>query len=151
MKITIQFVEAVSKEKMLHNLRNVKKIIPGLRSYPFEITEEKYLIKNEEGRIIAEWRHFVDEKTHVISFDKFKGELKEEIEKMLIFDFPEEVGEKCFVFNQEKKWKMYFSINEWFLIEKNKVFKIGPDREKLIEIELYHVPIEARETVGNLT
>jgi hypothetical protein len=145
MKIIIQFVEAVSKEKMLHNLRNVKKIIPSLRSYPFEITDEKYLVKNDEGKVFVEWRYFVDEKTHVISFDKFKGELKDEVEEMLIFDFPEEMGEKCFVFNQEKKWKMYFSINEWFLIEKNKVFKIGADREKLMEMEKYRIPLETRK------
>lgn len=148
MKITIQFTREVSKEKMLHNLRSVKKIIPRLRSYAFEIDEHEYVFKDEKWKAVCEFGYSIDEETHVIHFNDFKGGLKEEVEKMLVFDFPEEVGEKCFVFNQEKKWKMYFSLSEWFLIEKNKVFKIGPDREKLMEIELYRVPLEARSDCG---
>ena len=115
----------------------------------FEITENKYLMKNDDGKVIVEFSYLVDEETNVIHFDKFKGDKKAEIEKMLIFDFPEETGEKCFAYNHEKKWKLYFSLSEWFLIEKNKVFKVGPDREKLMEMELYRIPLEARETVGN--
>ena len=149
MKIKTQFVSPVSKEKMLHNLRNVKKIIPSLRQYLFEVTEEKYLMKNDEGKVVAEFRYLIEVETHVIHFDKFKGEKQEEIKKMLIFSFPEEVGEKCYVDNLEKNWKAFFDFSEWFLMEEDKTWKIGRDREKLIEVELYHIPREARVGVGN--
>jgi hypothetical protein len=68
---------------------------------------------------------------------------------MLSFSFPEEVGEKCYVDNLEKKWRAFFDFSEWFLMEEDKTWKIGRDREKLIEVELYHIPREARVGVGN--
>jgi len=144
MKIEVRFDVPVSKERMLHNLRNVKKIVPILKSHLFEIIDEKYLVKDDEGKVISEFKYLIDEETHAIHFDKFKGKLKEEIEKMLTFDFPEEVGEKCLVFDYEKKRKMYFSLSEWFLMEKNKTYKVCLDRQKLVEVELYHIPLEAR-------
>jgi hypothetical protein len=143
MEIKIQFVSPVSRGRLEHCLKNVKKIVPSLRGYLFEVLEDKYLIKDEDGSVLAEFKYFVDESTNVICFDSFKGKFKDELEKMLVFDFAEEVGLKGFVFNKQKKWKMYFD-GEWFLIEKSGVYKIGLDREKLMKVDGYRIPLEVR-------
>jgi len=140
MKINVQFTQPVSAEKMRHNLRHLKKSIAVLRHYIAEVTEDKFYLKDEKGNAATELKYFILEEKQAISFSDFQGKHQSEIEGMLSFRFPEEVGEKAFIHNLEKKTKIYFDLMEYFLIEKDRVYKIGLDCDKLIEIESYRVP-----------
>ncbi|MFZ2226485.1 MAG: hypothetical protein WA064_03445 [Candidatus Moraniibacteriota bacterium] len=140
MKINVQFTQPVSAEKMRHNLRHLKKNIAVLRHYIAEVTEDKFYLKDEKGNAVAELNYFILEEKQAISFSDFRGKHQSEIEQMLSFRFAEEVGEKAFIHNLEKKTRIYFDLAEYFLIEKGKVYKIGLDCDKLIEIESYRVP-----------
>ena len=140
MKINVQFTQPVSAEKMRHNLRHLKKNIAVLRHYIAEVTEDKFYLKDEKGNAVSELKYFILEEKQAISFSDFRGKHQGEIEQMLSFRFAEEVGEKAFIHNLEKKTRIYFDLNEYFLIEKGKVYKIGLDCDKLMEIESYRVP-----------
>lgn len=146
MKIIIQFVRDVPEGRLLLSLKNVKKRNPAFREHLFEIKEGEYLLKSEEGKVEAKFNYLFDKENHLVDFDGLKGILKDEIERMLVFDFPEKVREKCFVYNKEKDWKLYYDMSEWFLIEKKRFFKVGRDREKLIETELGHIPKEIKRS-----
>ena len=145
MQIIIQFVHPILKEKIMLNLRNVKKITPNLKQYMPKITDENFQLLDEESKKVVEFDVFFVEETHAVSFENFKGKLNEDVRKMLMFQLVEMIGEKAFVFEKQKKIKFYFGLDNFFLIEKGKYFKLGMDYEKLIETELYHVPLEARE------
>jgi hypothetical protein len=151
MKINVQFTGPVSAEKMRHNLRHLKKNMPVLRHYISEVTEDRYYLKDEKGNAVAELKYFILGEKQAISFSDFRGKHQSEIEKMLSFRFVEEVGEKAFIHNMEKKSKMYFDLSEYFLIEKDGVYKVGLDCDKLIAIESYRVPRELKTAVGNST
>lgn len=155
MKIKIEFQEPVFREKILHNLRNVKKLIPKLRQYPHEVLDDKFLIKNETFEVIAEF-DFEIKNERIILFNNFKGsDLEDEVKKMLMFNLAEDIGERCFVIDEERRIKLFENFGEWFLLEKGKMYKLGRDKERLSEVELYHVPKWAKENreqaVGKLT
>lgn len=149
MKINVQFTVPVSAEKMKHNLRHLKKNVPVLRHYISELTEDKYYLKDDNGNAVSELSYFILEEKQAITFSDFQGKHKEEVEEMLNFRFPEEVGEKAFIHNREKKTKIYFSLEEFFLIEKEGVYKIGLDNNKLMKVEGYRIPRELKVGVDN--
>ncbi len=124
MKIIIQFTKPVSKSRLLSCLKDAKNRIPAFREYLFEIKKGKYLFKDKEGEIVTRFNFVLDEENHLAFFDDLEGELRDQVERMLIFDFPERVGEECFACNKEENWKLYFSMSEWFLIERGYFFKI---------------------------
>lgn len=144
MEIIIQSVGVISEGRLLMNLRHVKKECPVLRHYISEITEDKYLLKDEQGNIVAEFDYFILDDNRTIKFENFRGKFQEEIKKMLMFNFVEMNAEKSFLFEKIKKIKIYYSLEDFWLIEKKKVFKIGIDHEKIIEVEQYHIPTELR-------
>jgi len=145
MEIIIQSVNEISAGRMLMNLRHVKKECPVLRHYVSEITDDKYLLRDEQGNIVAEFDYLILDDNRTIRFENFRGQFQEEIKKMLMFNFVEMNAEKTYVFEKEKKVKLYYSLEDFWLIEKKKkVYKIGIDHEKIIEVELYHIPTELR-------
>jgi hypothetical protein len=144
MEIIIQSVGEISAGRLSMNLRHVKKECPVLRHYACEITDDKYLLKDEQGNIVCEFDYFILDDNKTIKFENFRGQFQSEIEKMLMFKFVEMNAEKTFVFEKVKKMKLYYSLEDFWLIEKKKVYKLGTDYEKIIEVELYHVPEELR-------
>lgn len=146
MNIIIQFVSPVSEGRFLANLRNVKKNCSMLRHYVAEVVEDKnkFYLSDQNGNAVSEFDYYFLEEKQAIRFENFRGKYKEEIEKMLSFRLVEEIGEKAFVCDKEKKMKLFFDLDEFFLIEKKGVYKIGTDYERIIKIESYRVPREVK-------
>ncbi len=155
MEILVEFVRPVSREKILHNLRNVKKCFPMLRHFISQVTDDRYYLKDEKGNIVAEIEFIIVEDAQAVKFQDFRGKYKEDVERMISFRLIEEIGEKAFIFNKEKKYRIYFSLDGFFLLERNKIYKIGLDYEKIVAISLGQVPRELKVgqkvAVGNST
>ena len=148
MELKVEFKTLVSAEKMKHNLRHLKKSIPVLRHYISELTEDKYcLMTDDRKNNIAELKYEI--KGDTICFSDFQGKHQCEIEEMLTFRFTESIGERAYIYNLDKKMIIYFDLDEYFLVEKDRVYKIGTDNQKIIEIGQNRVPRELRSGVGN--
>ncbi len=126
-----------------------------LRHFISQVTDDRYYFKDEKGNIVAEIEFIIVEDAQAIKFQDFRGKYKEDVERMISFRLIEEIGEKAFIFNKEKKYKVYFSLDEFFLIEKKGVYKIGLDYNKLMKVEGYRIPRELKVgqkvAVGNST
>lgn len=77
-----------------------------------------------------------------IAFTLFGGELKKDLQKMFTFLLVEEIGEKAYITTE--KMVLFFDLDNFFLREKDKSFKIGTDYESIITVDNYHIPLEIR-------
>ena len=141
--IIIQFLREVSAGRLFHNLKDVKKIHPVFRRYISEITEDKYLIKDEE-KIVAECRFDISDLETLceVQFDNLKGD-EESLKKLVVFTLPRYIDERAFIADSNGLG-YYFDATNHFLIDGDKCYLIGNDDEKLIPIEHYRLPVEVK-------
>lgn len=142
MMTVITFTREVSSERVLHNLSNIHKTYTPLRRYIRDLNRGSgmYSLKNDAGEIVAECH--VDVFESQVSFTLFKGELKKELQKMIVFRLVEEMSEKGYV--STEKMNLYYDLDNFFLIEKEAIFKIGLDYETILPVEIGHIPVEIR-------
>ena len=146
MRIIIKFVNPVRKEKVLHNLRNVKKITPILKNYIPQIHNYKFSLLDENQKEVCSCKLLFPEEGNIFLFSGFSGDYQKEFEKMLTQTLIEEIGEKAFIrtFIGEKKVELYYDLDDFFVASKGKIYQLGSDGEKLLEIEAGRVPREIK-------
>ncbi len=128
--------------RISHNLFNVHKAFPVLKHCIRQIDENSgmYYLRNDAGEIMAECHFEVSDDQ--IAFTLFDGKLKNDLQKMFMFRLAEEIGEKAHITTE--KMVLFFDLDNFFLREKDKSFKIGTDYESIIPVEKYHIPLEIR-------
>lgn len=145
MRIIIQFVHPLKKERLLADLRHAKKTCAVLRHYIAEVTDDKYYLKDQNGNAVCEFDYLIVENDRAVVFENFRGKLQSDVERMLQFKIPELSCEKAFIFNTEKKMKLFFTLDAFFLIEEgNTFYKIGRDHEAIMPIGAGMIPRELR-------
>lgn len=149
MFVTVTFTTGNLEAKILHNLPHVHKTYPVLKHCIRQIDDNNgmYYLKNDEGEIVAQCHFEVDD--NEIRFALFDGKLKKDLQKMLMFRLAEEIGEKAYITTE--RMKLFYDLDNFFLIEKDGSYKIGMDYESIITVEKYHIPLEIRnfQGVGN--
>lgn len=142
MFVTIAFTRGGLEGRILHNLPHVHKTFPVLRHCIRQIDEnsQMYYLRNDAGEIVAEC-HF-DVSDDQIAFTLFAGKWKKELQKMFTFLLVEGIGEKAHITTE--KMVLFFDLDNFFLREKDKSFKIGTDYESIITVDNYHIPLEIR-------
>ena len=146
MKIIIEFLEPIRKEKFLQNLRQVKKNCQILRHYISEVTDDKYYLTDQSGNAVFEMDYFFSEEDRAVSFEGFRGKHAEEVKEMLMFKLVENIGSKAFIGESEKKIKMFYDMDNFYLIEKKGIFLVANDNDRLIAIEPHRLPKELRDS-----
>jgi|GEM_PF-2216163 len=144
MKIIIEFLEPIRKEKFLQNLRNVKKNCQVVRHYISEVKDGKYYLTDQSGNAVFEMDYFFSEEERAVSFEGFRGKHTEEVKEMLMFKLVDEIGIKAFIGEKEKKIKMFYDMDNFYLIEKKGIFKVANDNDRLIAIEPHRLPKELK-------
>jgi hypothetical protein len=142
MFVTIVFTRGGLEGRISHNLINVHKAFPVLKHCIRQIDENSgmYYLRNNEGKAVAECHFEVSDDQ--IAFTLFAGKLKDDLQKMFTFLLVEEIGEKAHITTD--KMVLFFDLDNFFLREKDKSFKIGTDYESIISVEKYHIPLEIR-------
>lgn len=145
MRIIIQFLNPINVGRVLEELTHVKKGCAVLRHYISEVTDDKYYLKDQNGNLVAEFEYMISEDEDAVVFENFRGQLQEDIRRMLQFKLVERCCEKAFVFDTEKKTKLFFTLDNFFLIEKNNTFyKMGLDYEAIMPVSIGMVPKELK-------
>lgn len=126
----------------MHNLPHIHKTYPVLKHCIRQIDDNSgmYYLRNDAGEIMAECHFEVGDDQ--VCFTLFAGKLKNELQKMFTFLLAEEIGEKAHITTD--KMVLFFDLDNFFLREKDKSFKIGTDYESIISVEKYHIPLEIR-------
>jgi hypothetical protein len=141
--VLIQFLREVNEEKILHNLRNIKKRYPYFRDYVSRITNleslPEYILEDVEGKMIASCKFEIHDSS--VCFFDFKGD--KELKQMLHVDLVEDIGEKCFS-TKGKSISLFFDLTDFYLCEKGEYYKLARDGNRLIKVERYHVPNELK-------
>lgn len=141
--VLIQFLREVREEKILHNLRNIKKGYPHFRDYVSRITNldslPEYHLKDVEGKMIASCKFEIHDDS--VFFLDFKGD--KELKQMLHVKLVEDIGEKCFS-TKDESVSLFFDLADFYLYEKGKYYKLARDGNRLIRVEGYHVPNELK-------
>jgi hypothetical protein len=142
MFITITFTKDNLEARILHNLPHVHKTFPVLKHCIRQIDEnsQMYYLRNDAGEIVAECHYQIDE--NQLSFTLFNGKWKKDLQKMFTFLLVEEIGEKAYIATE--KMNLFYDFDNFFLMEKDKSFKIGTDYESIITVDSYHIPLEIR-------
>ena len=144
MFLTITFPNANEnlEARIRHNLPHVHKTFPVLKHCIRQIDEnsQMYFLRNDAGEAVAECHFQID--GNQLSFTLFDGEWKKDLQKMLLFYFVEELAEKAYIATE--KAKLYYDLDNFFLIEKDRTYKIGTDYESIIPVDIKHIPLEIR-------
>lgn len=150
MTVKIKFLNPVSQEKFLHNLVNAKKKDSNYKHSYHKLLEEakskaSFRISDEEGKIIVSCEidfypdeNLVDIEVHPCDFDKFQA---------LVLATLEGINEKAFIRFIDIKF-FYNGGNEFFVLSvggKRKIYKLSVDRDRLLDVEAYHIPMEIKE------
>jgi len=144
MFVIITFTKEDLEGRILHNLPHIHKNFPILKHCIRQIDENSgmYYLRNDEGETVAECHFEIN--GNQLSFTLFVGKWQEDLQKMFIFRLVEELGEKAYITTE--KMKLFYDLENFFLIEKDKSFKIGTDYESIISVEEYHIPVEIRKS-----
>ena len=141
--VLIQFLREVNEEKMLHNLRNIKKGYPHFRDNVSRITNlesmPEYILEDVEGKMTASCKFEIHDCS--VHFFDFKGD--QELKFMLHTNLVEDIGEKCFS-TKDKDVSLFFDLDDFYLSENGKYYKLARDGNRLIRVEGYHVPNELK-------
>ena len=142
MFVTVTFPVGNLESKILHNLPHIHKTFPVLKHCIRQIDNDSgmYYLRNDDGEIVAEC-HF-ETSNDQICFTLFNGKWKKDLQKMFMFRLAEEIGEKAYITTE--RMNLFFDLDNFFLMEKNKRFKIGTDYESIIPVNNYHIPLEIR-------
>lgn len=142
MFVIITFKRDNLEPRILHDLPHIHKTYPVLKHCIRQIDNDNgmYYLKDDGGEIVAQCHFEVDD--NEIRFALFDGKWKKDLQKMLTFYLAEEVGEKAYI--NTEKMNLYYDLENFYLIEKDKIFKIGSDYESIITVEKYHIPLEIR-------
>ena len=142
MFITITFTKEDLAGRIRHNLPHVHKTFPVLKHLIREINEDSgmYYLRNDNGEVMAECHFEIN--GNQISFTLFEGKLKKDLQKMLRFYLTEELAEKAYVTTEEMN--LFYDLENFFLMEGDKRFKIGSDYESIILVDIKHIPLEIR-------
>jgi hypothetical protein len=142
MFLTITFTKENLEARILHNLPHVHKTFPVLKHCIRQIDSDSgmYYLKNDNGEVVAECHFQVD--SNQISFTLFAGKWKKDLQKMFMFYLAEELVEKAYI-NTEKA-KLFYDLDNFYLIEKDRSYKIGMDYESIIPVDIKHIPLEIR-------
>ena len=142
MFVTIVFTRGGLENKIRHNLPHANKSFPVLKHCKREIDENSgmYYLKNDEGKIMAECHFEVDDDQ--VGFTLFAGEWKNDLQKMLTFYLAEGICEKAYITTD--KVKMFYDLDNFFLMEEGGNYKIGMDYESIIAVDIKHIPLEIR-------
>lgn len=142
MFVTIAFTRGGLEGKILHNLPHAHKTFPVLKHCIRQIDDNSgmYYLRNNEGEVVAECHFEVSDDQ--VSFTLFAGKWKKDLQKMFTFCLAEEIGEKAYI-NTEKA-KLFYDLDNFYLIEKDRSYKIGMDYESIIPVDIKHIPLEIR-------
>lgn len=141
--VLIQFLREVQEEKILHNLRNIKKSYPHFRDCVSQIKSfdgiPEYSLTDAEGKNVASCKFEIHDS--LVCFFDFKGD--KELKFMLHTNLVEDIGEKCFS-TKDKDVSVFFDLADFYLFEKGQYYKLARDGNRLIKVEGYHVPNELK-------
>jgi len=149
MTIKIKFSNPVSQNKFLHNLVCAKKSNTNYKHFYHTLLDEakdKVSFRiNDEDRAVIAWdidfypdENLVDIECHPCDIDKLQS---------LVFDLLESINEKAWVRLIDTKF-FYNGGMEFFVImggAKQELYKLSVDRNSLLSVEGYHIPMEVRE------
>lgn len=142
MFVTITFTKNDLEARIIHNLPHIHKTYPVLKHCIRQIDEDSgmYYLRNDEGKVMAECHFQID--GNQLSLTLFKGDEKERLQKMMMFYLVEELAEKAYITTE--KMSLFYDLDNFFLMEKDKSFKIGADYESIIPVDIKHIPLEIR-------
>lgn len=145
--VKIQFLNPVSQNKFLHNMVNAKKRNSNYKHlYYYLIADVKdkasFRLNDENGEVVVcDIDFYPDENLVEIEcspcdFDKLQS---------LMLDALEEINEKAWMKFIDTDF-FYNSQGEFFVKgTRNEIYKLSSDRNGLLEIEAYRIPMEMRE------
>lgn len=139
---TITFTKDDLEGRILHNLPHVHKTYPVLKHCIRQIDEnsQMYYLRNDDGETVAQCHYQID--GNQLSFTLFDGKWKKDLQKMFMFYLVEELAEKAYIVTE--KMNLFYDLENFFLMEKDKSFKIGTDYESIIPVDIKHIPLEIR-------
>ncbi len=144
MFLTITFPNANEnlEARIQHNLPHAHKQFPVLKHCIRQINPDSqtYYLKNDNGETVAECHFQID--GNQLSFTLFKGKWKKDLQKMLKFHLVEDLAEKARIHCEDSE--LYYDLDNFFLVEKDRNFKIGTDYESIIAVDIKHIPLEIR-------
>lgn len=142
MLVIITFTKNNLEGRILHNLPHIHKTFPILRHYIREIDGNSgmYYLRSDDGENVTQCHFEISDSQ--LSFTLFDGKLKKELQKMLIFRLVEKLAEKAYIVTE--KMNLFYDLKNFFLIEKDKSYKIGTDYESIIPVDIKHIPLEIR-------
>lgn len=142
MFLTITFEREGLEGRIMNNLPHVHKNHPVFKHCTREIDENSgmYFLR-DEGKVMAECHYEIS--GNQLDFSLFKGSLKKDLQKMLMFALVRELSEKVYIASE--KMNLYYDFENFFLIEADGSYMIGSDDESIIPVEKYHIPLEIRQ------
>lgn len=153
MTIKIKFLNSVTQDKFMHNLLNAKKKNSEYKHLYHKIIQEandivSFRISDEEGKIIVscEINFYPDENLVDIEFQPCDLEKL----KSLVFDTLEEMNEKAKMRFVDTRF-FYNGGVEFFVMPagaKQEIYKLSVDRDRLLDVEAYRIPMEIRGKQG---
>lgn len=154
MTAKFKFYRATTKERFLRNLAFAKKGNQYYQAFTHSIEtadggSTDFLLVDSEGKIVLRLRF--DFYPDGVVYAECEDGNPSELESLLVFDLLEHIDEKAFVRFIDTKF--FYDDGEFFVIQDgpNRVVrKILSDRNSLVELELYHIPLEIREEENEL-
>lgn len=146
MTAKFKFYRSMSQEKFLHNLKLAKKNHQYFRQFlhTSEICADGsrlFILRDSEGNSVLNLHLiFLSEDIVIAECEEMNFEA---LETLLVFDVLVSLDEKAFVRFIDTKF--LYSDGEFFVVRDGpipKVYKLSSDRNRLLEVENYHIPRE---------
>jgi hypothetical protein len=148
MTAKFKFYRSMSQGRFLHNLKLAKKTHQYFRQFlhTIEVCEDGsqlFMLQDSEGSSVLNLHLDFPSEDRVIA--ECEETNFEALETLLVFDLLESLDEKALVRFIDTKF--FYSDGEFFVVQDGpnpKTYKLSSDRETLLEVERYHIPLEIR-------